>query len=79
MEKNFIEEKIRDLLKDRIVVERIEFDNAIYIYSKSNAQEKWSGPPLYINKETGEHKFLFVADLVNGHDELSDYLKKKHS
>lgn len=73
MNKSGFEKIIQELMKDRIIINRIDLKESIYIYSKISQDIKWAGPPLYINKITGEHKFLFVADLTNGHDDLREY------
>ncbi|WP_343913154.1 hypothetical protein [Aquimarina litoralis] len=64
---------IQELMQDRIIVNRIDLKESIYVYSKISPEVKRGGPPLYINKKTGEYKFLFVADLNNGHDDLREY------
>jgi len=76
MNESSFEKIIQELMKDRIIIDRIDLKESIYIYSKISHEVKWAGPPVYINKITGEHKFLYVADLINGHDELREYFSK---
>ncbi len=78
MNKDFIEDKIKSLLGQRIITKRIEFKTSLYVYSKEHVDDEWSGPPLYINKTNGQHQFLHVADIINGHDELNAYFDKRN-
>ncbi|WP_027391792.1 hypothetical protein [Aquimarina latercula] len=73
MKESELEKKIKDLIKDKIIVERINLEKSIYIYSKEKEDQKFAGPPLYVNKETGDYKFLYVADVINDHQDLKDY------
>ena len=75
MENDFVNEEIRKFIKskNRFIVEIIDLKKGIYVYTKENKDDKWTGPPLYINKKTKEYKFLFPADIINDHKELGDY------
>ena len=68
-----IEKKILSLTQDRVITKRIDLEESIYIYSKERKDDKFTGPPLYISKLTGEYKFLFSEGLINGHKDLRDY------
>lgn len=78
MKNDLIKNKIEEHLEGRIITEIIELDKSIYIYSKEFENQEFGGPPLYINKETGKSKRLFVGDIVNGHNDLHEYFNKKH-